>query len=223
MAREGNLPEIPVGVIGGTHVDSQMGMDFFQQRGFKTVGIGISDSPEEATTLQVLHPLKLQRLVTREIFQMKQEHDIASVCIYCNSLSAAINIEELREETGTRVVTPLDVYRKTAHLFDRLGLLAANCQSLRGIEKVILEANEATQVVGTAVLQLVIEIEKGTDPENIIKEQGIVHLLRFFEAAGVSALILGCTHFPYLQKPIESTTSLRIIDPSEEMLQLILE
>ncbi len=211
----------PVGIIGGTPVDAQMGVHYFRLQGVESVGIGISDSPEEATTLQVLHPLKLQRLVVDEVLRMKQKHQIASVCIYCNSLSAAINTVEVAEETGIQIVTPLDVYRQTAHLYEKVGLLAANCQSLRGIEKAFKESNDTVQIIGTATLSLVTAIENNTDPELILQEQGLIHLLRFFEASGVSALILGCTHFPYLQKVIESNTSLRIIDPSAEMVNLV--
>ncbi|SDY97925.1 aspartate/glutamate racemase family protein [Tindallia californiensis] len=218
----GRFTDHLIGIIGGTPVDAHMGVTFFQQRGVKTIGVGLSASPEEATLLQVLYPLKLQRLITREILLMKQTHRISKVCIFCNSLSAAINLEELQTETGLRIITPLNVYQQTAHLYDKVGLLAANCQSLRGIENVIMEARETTQVVGTALLQLVIAIEKATPPETIMQEQGLFHLLKFFETIGVPALILGCTHFPYLKKSLESHTFLEIIDPAEEMLSMLL-
>lgn len=212
----------PIGIIGGTHVDAQMGIHYFKEQGLQPVGIGISHTPEEATTLQVLHPFKLQRLVVKEVLRMKKEQQVNTICIYCNSLSAAIRVEEVEEETKLPIVTPLDVYRKTAGQFQKVGLLAANCQSLRGIERIIHESNESAQVVGTALLQLVIHIETGALPTVIFKEQGLLPLLRFFETVGVSSLILGCTHFPYLQDVLAAHTSLPIIDPAEEMLRLIL-
>ena len=210
----------PIGIIGGTHFDAHLGVDIFRQHGLETVGAGISDTPEEATALQVLSPLKLHRLVVNQMLEMKRNLGIETVCIYCNSMSTAIESESAALETGMRVVTPLEVYRMGADQYRRIGLIAANCQSLGGIEKVIQEQNEATQVIGAAMLQIAIEIEKKTDPRQIVRSLGIVHLIRFFEAADVDVLILGCTHFPILQSTLEGLTSLPILNPAAEMVRL---
>jgi glutamate racemase len=209
-----------IGIIGGTHFDAHLGVDIFRQYGLETVGAGISDTPEEATSLQVLSPLKLHRLVVNRMLEMKRNLGIETVCIYCNSMSTAIESEEAALETGMRVVTPLEVYRMGADQYRRIGLIAANCQSLGGIEKVIQEQNEAAQVIGAAMLEIAIEIEKKTDPRQIVRSLGIVHLIRFFEAADVDVLILGCTHFPILQSTLEGLTSLPILNPAAEMVRL---
>ena len=209
----------PIGIIGGTHFDAQLGVAFFRQYGMETVGAGISATPEEAASLQMLYPFRLQQMVVQQMKEMRLQ-GIQTICIYCNSMSTAIHSKEAGEEAGVRVVTPLDVYRQTAHRYSRLGVLAANCQSLGGIEKVIQEQNEKAHVIGTAMLQLAIEIEKETDPRFIIKSLGLLHLIRFYEAAEVDVLILGCTHFPYLQKTLEGLTDLHLINPAKEMVQL---
>ena len=47
-----------------------------------------------------------------------------------------------------RIVTPLDVYRRLAPATGRWGVIAANAQGLSGIEKVLLEANPALDLLG---------------------------------------------------------------------------
>lgn len=211
-----------IGIIGGTHFDAQLGMDLFKAHGIDTIGAGISETPEEATALQILSPLKLHRLVVNQMLSFKREYGIHTVCIYCNSMSTAINPQEAAEEAGMKVVTPLEVYREIADQYRTIGLLAANCQSLGGIEKVIQEQNHAAHVIGAAMLQIAIEIEKGTDPRFIIKSLELLHLIRFFEGAEVDVLILGCTHFPALESTLTGLTSLPIVNPGKEMVRLCL-
>ncbi len=209
-----------IGIIGGTHFDAQLGVDLFRQQGIESIGAGISETPEEATALQILSPLKLHRLVINQMLQFKENYGIHTVCIYCNSMSTAIHPKEAAMETGMKVITPLDVYRQIAEQYRTIGLMAANCQSLGGIEKVIQEQNHAAQVVGAAMLQIAVEIEKGTDPRFIMKSLGLLHLIRFFEGAEVDVLILGCTHFPALESTLTGLTSLPIVNPGKEMVRL---
>lgn len=209
-----------IGIIGGTHFDAQLGVELFKQQGVETIGAGISDTPEEATALQILSPLKLHRLVVNQMLLFKKDYGIHTVCIYCNSMSTAIYPKEAAEETGMKVVTPLDVYQEIADQYRTIGLMAANCQSLGGIEKVIQEQNQAAQVIGAAMLQIAIEIEKGTDPRFILKSLGLLHLIRFFEGTEVDVLILGCTHFPALESTLKGLTSIPIVNPGKEMVRL---
>ena len=44
--------------------------------------------------------------------------------------------------------------------------------------------------------------------------------LRRFEP---DTLILGCTHFPYCKEALAAQTSLPLIDPAEEMIQLLIQ
>lgn len=215
-----NQPYSIIGIIGGTHFDAQLGVDLFREQGVETVGAGISETPEEATALQILSPLKLHRLVVNQMLLFKKAYGIKTVCIYCNSMSTAIDPQGAAEETGMKVITPLDVYREIADQYRTIGLMAANCQSLGGIEKVIQEQNHAAHVIGAAMLQIAVEIERGTDPRFIMKSLGLFHLIRFFEGAEVDVLILGCTHFPALESTLKGLTSLPIVNPGKEMVRL---
>ena len=52
---------------------------------------------------------------------------------------------------------------------------------------------------------------------------GLEHLLRFFEDNGAEAVVLGCTHFPYVKEALQRRTSLPILDPAERLAELVLE
>ena len=60
--------------------------------------------------------------------------------------------------------------------------------------------------------------------EKILVERcGLEHLLRFFEDNGAEAVVLGCTHFPYVKEALQRRTSLPILDPAERLAELVLE
>ena len=43
--------------------------------------------------------------------------------------------------------------------------------------------------------------------------------MTYFEACGCEALVLGCTHFPYLTEAMRGYTRLPLLDPAEEMVR----
>ena len=58
--------------------------------------------------------------------------------------------------------------------------------------------------------------------EEIIRRNHLDLLLRYFEECGCEALVLGCTHFPYVSEALRNCTSLPLIDPAEDMVRLLL-
>ena len=46
--------------------------------------------------------------------------------------------------------------------------------------------------------------------------------MTYFERIGCEALLLGCTHFPYIKDALAACFSRPIIDPAEEMVKLLL-
>ena len=55
--------QIKIGVIAGTPVDTQMGVDFISQKGFQAIGESTASSPKEQNLLQFLGPKKLTQKV----------------------------------------------------------------------------------------------------------------------------------------------------------------
>ena len=45
--------------------------------------------------------------------------------------------------------------------------------------------------------------------------------MSYLEACGCEALVLGCTHFPYLTAALRAYTALPLLDPAEEMVRLL--
>jgi hypothetical protein len=141
--------------------------------------------------------------------------------VYCNSLSGAFDFESYAEEKGVRVYTPLQVYSRLAADFRRVGVVAANNISAHNIEKIMLAANSGIYVIGTGNMAIVSAIEDGQAPEDIVKNCGIEHMIRYIEACGCEALLLGCTHFPYLKEEIRGICRIPIIDPADEMYDAV--
>ena len=65
-------------------------------------------------------------------------------------------------------------------------------------------------------------VEAGTPPEELAEDCGLGLLLRFFEDNGAEAVVLGCTHFPYVKQALGKRTSLPVLDPAERLAELVL-
>ena len=101
--------------------------------------------------------------------------------------------------------------------------MAANNLSAHGIEEALMAANPDIYMIGTGNMAIVRAIEDEMPPEEIVDKCGIADLLKYFEACGAEALVLGCTHFPYFKEELEKLTSLPIIDPADEMFEALLK
>ena len=211
-----------VAVIAGTPVDTKMGIDFLASKGLSASGYPVSLTPEEQSALQILSPIKLTEEVRNILRRIKGE-GIETVMVYCNSMSAAVDMDKLAAEENVNIITPFTAYRKIAAEYDLVGLMAANNQSAAGIEKVLQNENPQCNVFGLGALPLVVEIEKGTLPEKIVEKFSLKSIIEFFNENRVEAIILGCTHFPYFHGELEKLTDTIIIDPAELMYESILD
>ena len=209
-----------IGVIAGTPVDTQMGVDYILDKGCEALGFACSKDAAEQNEMQILHKEELLQIAINGCLDMVK-NGAEGIFVYCNSLSAAIDIDRLKAAVPVCVVTPLDIYRMCAKQYSRLSVVAANGQSLAGIERVILAANPECIVFGAGILPLVIEIEAATAPEDIYTNFKLKSLTDSFEAIGCDALILGCTHFPYIEKQIADGMNVKVINPSDAMLEIL--
>ncbi|WP_242850542.1 aspartate/glutamate racemase family protein [Clostridium lundense] len=210
-----------VGVIAGTPVDTQMGVDFLASKEIDSIGYPISPCPEEQSKIQILSSIKLESEI-RNIIKKAKRQNIYKIMIYCNSLSAAVDMDKISKEENVRIITPLNVYKSIAYKYKNIGVLTANNQSSAGIEKVIQSVNSNCNVIGIGMLPVVVEIEKGTFAEDIVKKFALRNIIEFYNCIKVDAIILGCTHFPYLYNELKKYSSVPIIDPAELMYKMIL-
>lgn len=208
-----------VAVIAGTPVDTRMGVDLLKSRGAEAAGFPVSRTPEEQTAFQVGSPSAREAAVGAILDRIRAA-GMDRVLLYCNSLSATIDARALGAARGLRVWTPMDVYGEIARRYRRVGVLAANCQGAAGVERAMVNAAPEILVLGAADLRLVLGVEAGTPPEVLAED--CEALLRFFERNGAEAVVLGCTHFPYVKEALERRTALPVLDPAERLADLVL-
>ena len=211
----------PIAVLAGTPVDTQMGVDVLARAGLSGLSFPLAEDPRQQTAFQISSAPEKQAKV-RSVLKAAMNRGCRKAFVYCNSLSSAVDFGPLAVETGMRIVTPLDVYRSLAGQYRRLGLIAANAQGLAGIERTLYSANPNLELMGACLLPVVLSIEAGMDPAELVARHRLAELASWFRECGMEALLLGCTHFPYFKEALAARTSLPLLDPAEEMVRRIL-
>ena len=210
----------PVAVLAGTPVDTKMGADVLEAHGIEPMMYPVSRDPREQMNFQVM-PTEEKHGLLRVILRDAMAKGCDSAFIYCNSLSGAVYFPTLAEELGMRIVTPMNVYGELAKRYGKIAVIAATAQGLAGQEATMMRANPQLMVMSAGVLPVVLDIEASYAPAEIVRRNGLDTLATYFEQIGCEALLLGCTHFPYLLHALQACTSLPIIDPTEEMVELL--
>ena len=211
-----------IAVLAGTPVDTQMGAECLARAGLNGLAFPLASDPRQQTAFQISSQAEKTAAV-RAVLKQAQAQGCEKAFVYCNSLSSAVDFPPLAAETGMTIVTPLDIYRELAPQYRRLGLIAANAQGLAGIERTLFAANPALDLLGACMLPVVLSIEAGEPPEELVERHRLPELAEWFRMSGMEALVLGCTHFPYFKDALARRTSLPLIDPAEEMVRKITE
>lgn len=218
-----------VAVIAGTPVDTRMGVDYINEknRGMREpVTEALYCPVSESCDAQILFQYASEEEKLRQmdaIFDAAIEKGAEDFFIYCNSLSGAFDFDDYAVRKNVRIYTPLQVYRELGSRFDRIGVMAANNLSAYGIEKSLMEGNENLYMIGTGNMAVVRAIENGRPAPEIVEKLGLEHMVHYVEACGCEALVLGCTHFPYLREELQKCCSIPLIDPADEMFARMLE
>ena len=225
-----------VAVIAGTPVDTQMGAEYIERKtreaglvpGFMPLNCPASADCDEQVRFQYSDN-DGKRAVMDNIFDPAIEDGVRDFFVYCNSLSGAFDFDAyaLRKsiESGAdiRIYTPLQVYRELGRAYERIGVMAANNLSAHAIEEALMASNPDIYMIGTGNMAIVRAIEDGLSPEEIVEKCGLAHLVKYLEACGAEALVLGCTHFPYIKEEIGKLTDLPVVDPADEMFKALME
>ena len=209
-----------IAVMAGTPVDTEMGVEVLRQHGLEGRAYAMAPDPIAQTAFQNQDEAAKTAAV-RQVLPEIARAGSRKVFVYCNSLSGAVDFDQLAAETGLQIVTPLVVYRQLATRYERLGVIAANANGLLGIERTLYAENPQLNVLGTTLLPVVGAIERGEDSAAIIHRYHLAALSQWFADAGMEALLLGCTHFPYLKDTLAAQTTLPLIDPAEEMVAML--
>ena len=214
---------IKVVSIAGTPVDTKMGADFLRAKdpSLEVYEFNMSANPIEQTMFQFGSEESKHARMT-EVFDELEGRGIRDFFIYCNSLSGAFDFDSFAVERGVRIVTPMQVYRKLAGEYKSIAFNAANLLGAYGIEKAFRDVKPDIDMIGMGHLAIVLDIEAKRTPEEIIERQGLKELDVFFKKAGAEVWVLGCTHFPYLKEALQKVIELPLIDPADEMYELLM-
>ena len=218
-----------VAVIAGTPVDTKMGVDYLAKRSAEyctpvcePLYRPVSESCDEQLAFQYSDAAG-KKVAIDAIFDPAIADGVEDFFIYCNSLSGAFDFESYAAEKSAQygkaihIFTPLQVYMRLGAQYNRLGVVAAHNMSAHSIEEVLLGANPDMYVIGSGNMAIVSAIEEGLAPEVIAEKCGLAGLVEYMEACGCEALILGCTHFPYLRAEFDRLCKIPVIDPADEM------
>ena len=201
-----------IAVMAGTPIDSKLGENLLNSYGYNDVVlVPISNNPVEQTTFQSLNDSEREKIIVEIIEQLK-EKNCEVIFVYCNSLSSVVDFDRLAIEHNIKIVTPMQMYRNLGLEYKYLAVMAANSHGLTGVENNLYVSNPSLRVLGLSMLELVKAIEEENRPEKIVKDFNFEVLFNYFEQTKVEAVVLGCTHFPYIKKELEKITNLPIID-----------
>jgi glutamate racemase len=209
-----------IGVIAGTRTDTLLGVQYVRSQNHDAIGRPCSENATQQLDMQLHHREELADRVVQLSAEMLAE-GAEAIYIYCNSLSTAIDLEGVKSRIPAPVATPLDVYAECAGLYKHIFVIAANGQSLAGIERVIKKNNPDSWMSGAALQALVYQIEDLLPPGEIVENLKVREFLRYFTGMHAEVLILGCTHFPYIYEQIKDAVSVPVIDPGRRMLELL--
>ena len=201
-----------IAVMAGTPIDSKLGAELLSSYGYDDVVlVPISNNPVEQTTFQALEDEERENIIVKIIDELK-EKDCDTIFVYCNSLSSVVDFDRLAEKMNISIITPMQMYRNLGLEYKYLAVMAANSHGLTGVENNLYVSNPRLRVLGLSMLELVKAIEEGNKPEQIVEDFNFKKLFNYFELTNVEAVVLGCTHFPYIKKELEKITKLPIID-----------
>ena len=207
-----------IGVIGGTPIDSNMGVEFLKNRGYKSIALPISKNAKEQSRMQILSKEELYKQVLK-VAKRGKDLGVNSLFVYCNSLSAAVDMDKIEEEVKVKLVTPFVAYEKIGKNSKSILVLAANGQSCAKIESLLEASNNKLEIWSMSALPLVEKIEENVGARKVFDDLNIEYILRWAEKNMVENIVLACTHFPYIKDILEGNTSINIIDPGEIMIE----
>ena len=201
-----------IAVIAGTKIDTEQGVTLIKKHFTnELVSQPISSTPTEQTYFQTMEPALRQQKVEAILTTLIDEENVEIFFIYCNSLSASVDFEELAQKYQVPILTPFLFYKELASTYLRIGVLSANAQGAAGIERVIIQENPRARVYSIANIDWVESIEKRRTPSEICSSAGIKESITFFEKNQVECIVFGCTHFPYFFDEYQQLSSINCL------------
>lgn len=212
-----------IAVMAGTPIDTKLGNELLHKKGFNdNFEIAVSKNPVEQTIFQVSKQEEKNRVIQSYIDKIK-ELNVNVLFVYCNSLSSAVDFDYLATKNNINIITPMQMYKKIAKKYKKIAVLSANSIGLQGVEKNLYIGNKELDIFGVSFLKLVKLIEEGVNEEKIYEILNLKYLINYFEVENFEAIVLGCTHFPYIKNTLTLETKLEIIDVGKYMIKEVVK
>jgi len=207
-------------VIAGTPVDTKAGYDLINHLPLDITLLPVSNTPKEQTHFQTSSIKDKVTFIEKQLNELKNQ-DIHHALVYCNSLSGSVDFDKLAKKFKMKLITPLHVYRNLASNYQRIGIIAANAQGAAGIERELIQTNPTINTFSVTNLELVDSIEKAIHPSQLVQAHGLESSLNYFKDNQVQAIIMGCTHFPYIVDHYQELTDIHCLNPDQHLIKLI--
>jgi glutamate racemase len=142
------------------------------------------------------------------------EHDVKLVVVACNTAAAAADLGELSSELGVAVVGVIDPGVRALQSATRNGHVGVigtvGTISSGAYQRAVATADPGLKLTCAACPGFVEFVERGEtggDQVHVLAER----LLAPLQDAEVDALLLGCTHYPYLARTIADVMGREVV------------
>jgi glutamate racemase len=163
------------------------------------------------------------RQFVEEIISWLESQDVKQVVVACNTLTM-LGIDSLKKEHPFELVgmSKGEQLLLVASKKKKIGVFATQFTiSTEAHKKAILAADASAEVYPMACPKFVplIEGEQFGNPEI---EQAVAEYAAPLKEAGIDALILSCTHYPFIKDVVEAEfgSEVTVIDPAEATAKL---
>jgi len=174
-------------------------------------------------------PSTIKKFAAEIIDFLIETQDVKMVAIACNTVSA-VALEELRQRNPEvpilGIIAPASYQiAATCKPENSIGVIGTKATIASGVyPDKILALTPGLSIFQQACPALVPLIEEGIADSKIMDLTIGYYMDSFIEDNKIDTLVLGCTHYPLIRENITRLyPALRIVDPSEEILQSIMD
>lgn len=167
------------------------------------------------------------RLFSMQIADFLVKENVKMIVIACNTVSSTCLAELQQKYPAIPIVGIIEptaeVVANTCSNEDQIGIIGTKVTiKSKAYEDLIHIRNEKLNLYTTPCPTFVPLIEEGIIQNEIMDLSIRYYLDHFISYNKIDTLVLGCTHYPLIRRNIEKIyPGLRIIDPSEEIIQNI--
>lgn len=163
----------------------------------------------------------VREYVERIINYLKEEKNVKAVVIACNTATSAA-LDYVKEKFDLPIFGMINSAAQKAVKLSKNNKIAVigteGTVNSRAYQNAIKNLNSKSRIFSEACPEFVDLVEEGKFNGREVKETAVRYLNPLIEAE-VDALILGCTHFPYLTPVLKEVMgeNVQLVNPAHEM------